>query len=100
VFLRRGDTLCRFGGDEFAAILRDTTAAEATRLAQRVVTAVAARSAAHAAHVAEGTPVATYGVSAGVAELMDGESAQVWLARAGRALGSAKETGRGRVVVG
>ena len=100
VFLRRGDTLCRFGGDEFAAILRDTTAAEATRLAQRVVTAVAARSAAQTSQAGEGTRVPAYGISAGVAELADGESAEGWLARADRALYSAKQAGRGRVAVG
>jgi diguanylate cyclase len=100
VFLRRGDTLCRFGGDEFAAILRDTTAAEATRLAQRVVTAVAARSAAVVAHAGEAVHPPAYGVSAGVAELTDGESAEAWLARADGALYAAKEAGRGRVVVG
>jgi diguanylate cyclase len=100
VFLRRGDTLCRFGGDEFAAVLRDTTAAEATRLAQRVVTAVAARSAAAAANAPEGTRVAVYGVSAGIAELTDGESATAWLKRAERALRQAKDAGRGRVTMG
>ena len=41
-FPRRSDLVTRLGGDEFAVILRDATAADGGRLAERFLTAVRA----------------------------------------------------------
>ncbi|MDR3284862.1 MAG: GGDEF domain-containing protein [Treponema sp.] len=40
--LRSGDTLCRFGGEEFLALLDDTTPEEARQTAARILNAVSA----------------------------------------------------------
>ncbi|MCU0635060.1 MAG: diguanylate cyclase [Gemmatimonadaceae bacterium] len=93
VFLRQTDTLCRFGGDEFAAILSNTDAGTAITLCNRL-----------AKYVAE-TPNPDarmefkVGASMGVAQLKSGEDAVQWLERADRALYKAKQSGRGRVSV-
>ncbi|MGZ8457614.1 MAG: diguanylate cyclase [Gemmatirosa sp.] len=88
IFLRRTDVVARTGGDEFAVLLRDTTVDEATRLAERLVAAVAA------AFVDEDSRIS---VSAGVAALRTDETAAEWYARADAALYAAKAAGRGRV---
>jgi diguanylate cyclase len=92
-FPRRADVLTRFGGDEFAVILRDATAAAGGRLAQRFLMAV------RQLEVPGARETVTVTVSVGVAEALPGEPADGWFARADRALYDAKAAGRDRVVV-
>jgi diguanylate cyclase (GGDEF)-like protein len=92
-FPRRRDSVTRFGGDEFAVILRDATAADGSRLAERLLTAVR-----HLELPGRGDAVRIT-VSVGVAEALTGEPADSWLARADRALYEAKAEGRDRVAV-
>jgi diguanylate cyclase (GGDEF)-like protein len=93
VFLRQTDTLCRFGGDEFAAVLSNTDAATATTLCNRLAKMIGEMP----------NPDARMefkvGASMGVAQLKSGEEVSAWLERADRALYKAKQSGRGRVSV-
>jgi diguanylate cyclase len=87
-FPRRADVVTRLGGDEFAVILRDATAAEGGRLADRFLTAV------RELNVLGARDPITLTVSVGVAEGLPGEPADSWFARADRALYGAKAEGR------
>ena len=88
--MRDGDLLARIGGDEMAMILPDCPTGQAALVAQRMLEAVRA-----------GTPLARrHGVtlSAGVAGLLAGQSADTLLRCADQALYAAKDAGRNRVV--
>jgi len=92
---RREDLFARFGGEEFAYLLPDTSEAEAAGVAARVVEEVA------------GTPLAIGGcvirvtVSIGGATLGPGDKGLTdLLARADQALYSAKRAGKNRAVAG
>lgn len=74
--LRVNDGCFRLGGDELAAILPETNEDSARRAAGRCIAAVAA------ARLGGGR----VGISAGVAELQDGETAAVFVGRADAAL--------------
>jgi diguanylate cyclase (GGDEF)-like protein/PAS domain S-box-containing protein len=87
---RAGDVLARFGGEEFAWLLPDTTAAAAQAIAERARRLVSDSPAAEAGTVT---------VSAGIAQHQDGESSHGFLERADRALYVAKTSGRDRVVL-
>jgi len=92
--LRRGDTLYRFGGEEFLVVLPEQHAAEASRVAERLRRAVEDTGLPTPA----GNGVVT--ISIGVAALSaSDESVESWLVRADRALYRAKEKGRNRVEV-
>ena len=93
VFLRQSDVLCRFGGDEFAAILHNTDWKMAQTLARRLQEQVAAMPAPHPAMEF------SIGASVGVAQLDMHEDVDEWLARADKALYKAKQNGRDRVCV-
>ena len=92
-FPRRADVLTRFGGDEFAVILRDATAADGGRLAERFLAAV------RQLEVPGARDTVTVTMSVGVAEALPGEPADSWFARADRALYKAKAEGRDRVTI-
>ena len=92
-FPRRSDVVTRLGGDEFAVILRDATAADGGRLAERFLAAVRALEMPGARDTVKVT------VSVGVAEALPGESADSWFARADRALYEAKAAGRDCVAI-
>ncbi len=92
-FPRRIDLVTRFGGDEFAVILRDASAAEGGRLAERFLTAV------RELEVPGAPDTVTVTVSIGVAEALPGEAPDSWYARADRALYDAKANGRNCVAV-
>ena len=91
---RDSDTLGRFGGEEFAVLLRGLEREHAAAAAERLRRAVAAV----AVRTGQGTIVPT--ASIGVASLTpDDRSFEQLLIRADRALYRAKESGRDRVVV-
>ena len=79
--LRAEDVLCRFGGDEFVALLPHAEAAQAVAAAERLRLAFAATGAT---------------VSIGVASLRPGEDLEDLLRRADAALYDAKRAGRDR----
>jgi two-component system chemotaxis response regulator CheY len=92
--LRQGDSLYRYGGEEFLAIFPEQDASDAARVAERMRAAVEAL----AIPTTVGNGVVT--MSVGVAELTQGdESPLTWLERADSALYRAKASGRNRVVV-
>lgn len=81
--LRSGDTVGRFGGEEFLIVLPDATAQTALLVAERVRLAIEAGGS---------TPCVT--ISVGVAELACGERSETLLKRADKALYVAKNEGR------
>lgn len=88
--LRHGDTLGRYGGDEFVAVLPDTDEAAAYKLAERLRSNIAATRTDGARD--------RVGASIGVAEWRPGHSAAWTLALADRSLLAAKAAGGGVVV--
>jgi diguanylate cyclase len=93
VFLRQSDVLCRYGGDEFAAILHNTDWKMAQTLARRLQDTLTQLPAPHPAMEF------SIGASVGVAQLEPLEDAEEWKARADKALYKAKQSGRDRVAV-
>ncbi len=93
--LRQGDTLYRYGGEEFLVILPEQALEEARRVMDRVRAAVEGLSLRHQA-----SATGTLTLSVGVAELGDaGGTCDEWLERADAALYRAKRIGRNRVEV-
>lgn len=90
---RKGDTIARIGGEEFAAGLWAADAAGGRLYAE------ARRAALGALPAFDATGDATFTASFGVAERRPGETMDVLLARADAALYRAKNEGRDRVVV-
>ena len=92
IFLRRSDFVARHGGDELAAVLRETSVKEGQALADRLLRAVRA------------IPTDREGVrypltlSIGIAALAPGEEPRLWIERADKALYQAKRDGRDRFV--
>ncbi|HEV2780260.1 MAG TPA: EAL domain-containing protein [Actinophytocola sp.] len=91
--LNDGQVLGRLGGDEFAVVLPGADEREATEVADRLRTAVAA------VPLAGGSTATRTTVSAGVAKFDSGESWQAVLANADLALYASKAAGRNRVTV-
>ncbi len=88
--LRKSDTICRYGGEEFLVVLPDTNAEEAAILAARLFIAVEARG------TEMQLPVT---VSIGQASIRQGDSVESILQRADQALYASKAQGRNRFSV-
>lgn len=89
------DTASRYGGEEFAVLLPQTPRGGAVGLAE-ALRAMVASSRLRQSGKSE-TWVGNFTVSIGVADLLPGESAADLIARADRALYTAKTQGRNRV---
>jgi diguanylate cyclase len=92
-FLRKEDFVCRFGGEEFAIVVRDSTLEKVAARVERARETMANSDVVTAA----GPVKVTF--SAGVSPLIHGEGAAQWIQRADRALYAAKHQGRNRVVI-
>jgi diguanylate cyclase (GGDEF)-like protein len=91
--IRRGDLLGRLGGEEFAILLPSVAAAEAERLAERLVAHIAASPVNYGGRLIEMT------ISIGLTMTNGADrSIEQVIARADDALYRAKESGRNRVV--
>jgi two-component system, cell cycle response regulator len=91
--MRAMDITCRYGGEEFVALLPNSSLDDARRAAERVRTAIAERP-----FILNATQALDVTVSIGVAEFMQGDTQQKIIDRADQALYAAKERGRNRVV--
>lgn len=90
--LRAEDQFCRFGGEEFVALLPDTGAEQALAAAERLRLAFAGETA-----VLPRPPNSfAFTVSIGIAEMLAGEELEDTLRRADSALYRAKAAGRNR----
>lgn len=93
--LRQGDTLYRYGGEEFLVILSEQGISDARQAMDRVRGKVAALGVPH-----PGSPAGVVTISVGIAEIGDtGVSNDDWLRRADAALYRAKQNGRNRVEI-
>ncbi|HZS29823.1 MAG TPA: GGDEF domain-containing protein [Gaiellaceae bacterium] len=86
---RQGDTVARWGGEEFVAVLPETNLAGAVQLAERLRTEIG--------RISLGAIRAS--ASCGVATLVAGDGTETLLAAADAALYRAKENGRDRTEV-
>src|ERR671924_124336 len=87
--VRTSDIACRVGGDEFAAILPESSLEDADQLYRRIQHAVSARPLGQAGKLY---------LSAGVAELRPEDDPVSFFQRADDALYRAKENGKGQIV--
>ena len=87
-FIRKSDIIARYGGDEFAVILTDTSAKNAARLIDSFLGYVREVAIPYAD---DGT---TISCSAGYTEIADDDTVDSLIQRADKALYAAKEAGR------
>lgn len=92
--LRGGDVFCRFGGEEFLALLPSTTAEHALIAAERIRRVFVEQEA--TTDTATGAQPSAVTVSIGVGELAENEDIHDVLRRADTALYRAKSLGRNR----
>jgi diguanylate cyclase len=90
-FLRKQDFVGRYGGEEFAVVLLDTTQAQMLMLVERLLDNVRGLVTTHGPHQIQVT------LSVGLAALAPGESLASWIGRADAALYRAKKQGRDRL---
>jgi len=91
--LRKSDILCRWGGEEFLAVLRGCSLTDACRLADKIRTAIEQTTVRHDADHIQVT------VSLGVAEGKTGMDMDTLFSSVDKAVYSAKENGRNRFAV-
>jgi diguanylate cyclase (GGDEF)-like protein len=89
--LRQADILCRWGGEEFALLLKDTSVEQARVLAQKI------RQRTEQSEFEYNGSTLHVTTSIGLAQLHTDESLEQLLARADRALYRAKQGGRNRL---
>ncbi|HUK66000.1 MAG TPA: GGDEF domain-containing protein [Anaeromyxobacteraceae bacterium] len=94
VFMRRNDFVARYGGDEFAVVLRETPLADTLVLCERL------RARVNALRIPAGDRAVRVTVSVGVADLARDDTVLSWFERADRGLYAAKGAGRDRVALG
>lgn len=91
--MRAGDRAARYGGEEFVLLLPGVSACEAAQMARRLQGSLAAEPfALHSGPV-------SIRFSAGVAEVLRGETLGQVVARADRAMYEAKHAGKNRVII-
>jgi diguanylate cyclase (GGDEF)-like protein len=90
--LRKSDTICRLGGEEFAVIMPGASSSAARRVAERIRRKVAATRSADC-------PEASVTISIGIRSLRHPEDIERLMEDADRALYRAKFLGRNRVEV-
>ncbi len=88
--IRKVDTLCRFGGEEFMLLLSETTAEKARLVAEELCRAV---------ECAKILPEGRMTVSVGVCDVTQAQDMEHWFKLADAALYQAKRKGRNRVEV-
>jgi len=93
LFIRKSDFVARFGGDEIAVVLRETTPKEAQTLSSRLLNLLRDIDIER-----DGIRVKVRG-SVGVASSTVGDTCAAWIERADKALYEAKRAGRDRAVV-
>jgi diguanylate cyclase len=89
------DTASRYGGEEFAVLLRGTALAHATRLANQMRELVEGRK---LVKKSSGTMLGTITISIGVAQFIPGDSVEEVIRRADACLYGAKQLGRNLVL--
>ena len=90
--IRESDTLCRWGGEEFLLLLDHCTLDDAVERANRIREAVKTHS------IAFGKTSIRVTLSMGATDYRQGESLEMFLARADAALYQAKAQGRDQVI--
>jgi diguanylate cyclase (GGDEF)-like protein len=93
VFMRQTDVVCRYGGDEYAVVLNNTELKVAHMLARRLLETVAEMPSPHPAMEF------AVGASVGLAAYDGEENLESWIARADRALYTAKQCTSDRIAV-
>jgi two-component system cell cycle response regulator len=88
--VRAIDLPCRYGGEEFVAIMPDTALEDAGRIAERIRRYVSGAP----FRVSQGSELLTVTISVGVAVMGAGDSPETLLKRADEALYEAKASGR------
>jgi len=91
--LREGDTLARFGGEEFVVLLPQCELGEAGRIAERI------RRRVEGLGPDQGFAEVTLTISIGVAAARPDDSSQALLERADKAMYAAKAAGRNRIAM-
>ena len=94
--LRSTDFVARYGGEEFILVLKTTPMGNALQVAERIRTSI--RSAAWK-DPKTGSDIGNITASFGVAEIIDGETADHLVERADKKLYLAKKNGRNRVEI-
>jgi diguanylate cyclase (GGDEF)-like protein len=89
--VRHSDILCRWGGEEFILLLKNTNAAQAQELGEKI------RSQVSSFIIEYENKELRITTSIGMAQLLPGESVDQLITRADRALYRAKKTGRNKL---